>query len=84
MEGFTKEGRNENTVKVTEEKYKELVLAEAHLDMIRRALKCSARRIYQDGEISFKDDVISLTLRMIFPELYEEVCLKLKEENKDE
>ena len=83
MAEFTTVGRRDDGVNVSEVRYEQLVNDQVKLGMIKEALKLSANLRYSKKEMGFRDDLLSMAFKMVFPEEFEEVMAKLKKEDEE-
>ena len=83
MAEFTTVGRRDDGVNVSEVRYEQLVNDQVKLGMIKEALKLSANLRYSKKEMGFRDELLSMAFKMVFPEEFEEVMAKLKKEDEE-
>lgn len=84
MEGFTKEGRRDGTVTISEERYSRLINDQVLLEMFKEALMMSANLRYNKKELGFDSTLLSLTFKMAFPEEFKEIMERLRREDGEE
>lgn len=83
MAEFTTVGRRDDGVNISEVRYEQLVNDQVKLGMFKEALKLSANLRYSKKEMGFRDELLSMAFKMVFPEEFEEVMAKLKKEDEE-
>ncbi len=83
MAEFTTVGRRDDGMNISEVRYEQLVNDQVKLGMFKEALKLSANLRYSKKEMGFRDELLSMAFKMVFPEEFEETMAKLKKEDEE-